>query len=172
MCDCRPLSAIRCLTVSGPVGRIRAVVRPMRPADLADVMPIERRSFTASWEESTFRGLMRRPSAALLVAEVEGEVAGYSVMWFAADEGELGNIAVLPELRGQGLGLHLLRESISIASGRGVSSLYLEVRETNTGARALYEAVGFTVVGVRKEYYKEPVEDAIVMRLILQDAVR
>ncbi len=172
MCGSRPLSATRCLTVGEPVGRTRADVRPMRPADLADVMPIERRSFTAPWEESTFRGLMRRPSAALLVAEVEGEVAGYSVMWFAADEGELGNLAVVPELRSQGLGLRLLRESISIASGRGIRSLYLEVRGTNAGARALYESVGFSVVGVRKDYYTEPVEDAIVMRLILHDAVR
>jgi ribosomal-protein-alanine N-acetyltransferase len=154
------------------LGKPRAVVRVMRPADLAEVMLIERRSFTAPWEESTFRGLMRRPSAALLIADVEGEVAGYSVMWFAADEGELGNMAVLPELRGQGLGLRLLRESIAISSRRGARSLYLEVRETNEGARALYESVGFSVVGVRKEYYTEPVEDAIVMRLDLQDAVR
>jgi hypothetical protein len=75
-------------------------VRTMRPMDLEAVMHIERRSFSAPWEESTFRGLLRRPSAALLVAEVDLDVAGYSVMWFAADEGEIGDIAVLPEMRG------------------------------------------------------------------------
>lgn len=150
----------------------RAVVRPMRSSDLPEVMLIERRSFSAPWEESTFRGLMRRPSAVLLVAEVDGEVIGYSVMWFAADEGELGDIAVLPEVRGDGLGLRLLRASISEASARGARVLFLEVRESNAGARGLYAKVGFDVVGVRKDYYKEPVEDAIVMKLILQDSVR
>jgi len=144
----------------------------MRPTDLAEVMHIERRSFSAPWEESTFRGLLRRPSATLLVAEVEGDVCGYSVMWFAADEGELGDIAVMPELRGTGIGRTLLREGISIAAGRGTRSLFLEVRESNDVARRLYATVGFHVVGVRKRYYTEPVEDAIVMMLDLQDAVR
>lgn len=153
-------------------GDSRTIVRAMRPADLADVMVIERRSFSAPWEESTFRGLMRRPSAALLVAEVDDELVGYSVMWFAADEGELGDIAVLPERRGAGIGRRLLHESIVAAASRGIRSLYLEVRESNGVARGLYVKVGFEVVGVRKQYYKEPVEDAIVMKLDLQDIVR
>ncbi len=147
-------------------------VRAMRPADLDQVMLIERRSFTAPWEESTFRGLMRRPSAALLVAEFGEDLAGYSVMWFAADEGELGDIAVTPERRGTGVGRLLLRESIAVAVSRGTRALYLEVRESNAVARGLYVAFGFAVVGVRKQYYTEPVEDAIVMKLALQDGVR
>jgi ribosomal-protein-alanine N-acetyltransferase len=145
-------------------------VRTMRPMDLEAVMHIERRSFSAPWEESTFRGLLRRPSAALLVAEVDLDVAGYSVMWFAADEGEIGDIAVLPEMRGTGIGRTLLLECISVAAGRGIRSLFLEVRETNDVARRLYATVGFHVVGVRKKYYTEPVEDAIVMKLDLKDA--
>jgi ribosomal-protein-alanine N-acetyltransferase len=144
----------------------------MRPADLDTVMLIERRSFTAPWEESNFRGLMRRPSASLLVAEIGEEVVGYSVTWFAADEGELGDIAVLPERRGEGIGRRLLRESIEVASARGTRSLFLEVREANEVARRMYATDGFTVVGVRKQYYTEPVEDAIVMRLDLQNRVR
>lgn len=150
----------------------RAKVRAMRPADLAEVMVIERRSFSAPWEESTFRGLMRRPSAALLVAEIDDELVGYSVMWFAADEGELGDIAVLPERRGSGIGRRLLHESIVGAASRGIRSLYLEVRESNEVARGLYAKVGFEVVAVRKQYYAEPVEDAIVMKLDPQDVVR
>ena len=126
-------------------------VRPMRQADLDAVMAIERRSFTAPWEESTFRGLMRRPSASLLVAERAGEVVGYSVTWFAADEAELGDIAVLPELRGQGLGRHILGEAVAAARKRGTRSLYLEVREANQVARQLYHSAGFEVVGVRKQ---------------------
>jgi ribosomal-protein-alanine N-acetyltransferase len=93
-------------------------------------------------------------------------------MWFAADEGELGDIAVLPELRGAGIGRTLLQEGIALAASRGTRSLFLEVREANDVARRLYATVGFHVVGVRKQYYTEPVEDAIVMRLDLQDAAR
>ena len=133
---------------------------------------IERRSFSAPWEESTFRGLMRRPSAALLVAETDDELLGFSVMWFAADEGELGDIAVVPERRGEGIGNRLLLESVSVAASRGARSLYLEVRESNHGARRLYEKAGFNVVGVRKQYYNEPVEDAIVMKLDVHAEVR
>jgi len=153
-------------------GSTAANVRSMRPADLEAVMHIERRSFTSPWEEATFHGLMRRPSASLLVAEIEEEVAGYSVMWFAADEGELGDIAVRPELRGNGIGHVLLRESIAVAVGRGTRWLFLEVRESNEVARRLYVSVGFRVVGVRKRYYAQPVEDAIVMRLDLHDEAR
>lgn len=156
----------------GSQGKARLSVRAMRMADLDEVMLIERRSFSAPWEESTFRGLMRRPSAALLVAETDDELTGYSVMWFAADEGELGDIAVVPERRGEGIGRKLLRESISVAASRGTRSLYLEVRESNGAARRLYEKVGFSVVGVRKQYYTEPVEDAIVMKLDVQAEVR
>jgi ribosomal-protein-alanine N-acetyltransferase len=152
--------------------KARLTVRAMRLADLDEVMVIERRSFSAPWEESTFRGLMRRPSAALLVAETDDELTGYSVMWFAADEGELGDIAVVPERRGEGIGRRLLRESISVAVSRRTRSLYLEVRESNDGARRLYEKVGFSVVEVRKQYYAEPVEDAIVMKLDLHAEVR
>lgn len=147
-------------------------IRSMRPADLDDVMAIERRSFTAPWEEATFRGLMRRPTASLLVAEREGEVVGYSVTWFAADEAELGDIAVVPELRGFGLGRRMLEEAVAEARKRGARSLFLEVREANRVARQLYHSAGFEVVGVRKQYYNEPVEDAIVMRLDLDGEVR
>ena len=139
-------------------------------------MIIERRSFSAPWEEGTFRGLMRRPSAALFVAEVVAEaiadVVGYSVAWFAADEGELGDLAVHPDCRGRGIGRALLRHNVSEAIRREIRFLYLEVREGNLAARRLYEAAGFEVVGVRRKYYAEPPEDAVVMRLTLQDSAR
>lgn len=154
------------------MGYPRATVRSMSSADLLDVMLIERRSFSVPWEEPTFRGLMRRPSVALLVAELDDRVAGYSVTWFTDDAAELGDIAVLPELRGRGIGSLLLRESITLAAGRGARFLHLEVRHGNEVARRLYEKAGFDVAGVRKEYYTEPVEDAIVMRLDLHDTVR
>lgn len=144
----------------------------MRPADLDAVIIIERRSFTAPWEEQTFRGLMRRPSAALFVAEVDADVVGYSVSWFAADEAELGDLAVHPDWRGMGVGQALLQHSVTEAIRRQTQFLYLEVREGNAAARRLYERAGFEVVGLRRKYYAEPPEDAVVMRLTLQDSAR
>ncbi|MEJ2482425.1 MAG: ribosomal protein S18-alanine N-acetyltransferase [Gemmatimonadota bacterium] len=153
-------------------------IRPMRTADLPDVMRIERQSFTMPWQESTFRALMRRPSASLLTAEtavdekIGAEVVGFAVLWFAADEAELGDFAVDPDWRGRGVGSRLLERSIEVARARGARTLYLEVRESNAAARALYEKRGFRVVGRRPEYYSEPREDACVMRLDLQNDAR
>lgn len=139
------------------------ILRPMREADLGQVLHIERRSFTVPWSDSTFRGLLRRQSAALLVAERSGAVVGYAVLWFVADEAELGDLAVHPEARGSGLGRHILGGAMAEAARRGAKRLYLEVRESNAAARRLYEKAGFTTAGVRPDYYTEPREDAILM---------
>jgi len=144
----------------------------MRPADLAEVMRIERTSFTMPWRESTFRALMRRPSASLSVAEREGAVVGFSVVWFAADEAELGDLAVDPSSRRRGIASALLDRVYLECAARRTRALYLEVRESNAAARTLYEKAGFELVGRRRAYYTAPREDACVMRLLLQDSSR
>lgn len=135
----------------------------MREADLREVLHIERRSFTIPWSDATFRGLLRRQSAALLVAELRGKVVAYAALWFAADEAELGDIAVLPEARGRGLGRWMLDAALAEAARRGARQVYLEVRESNASARRLYQRAGFSTSGVRPAYYSEPKEDAILM---------
>lgn len=136
----------------------------MRESDLRDVLHIERRSFTVPWSDATFRGLLRRQSAALLVGEEGDQLVGYAVLWFAAGEAELGDLAVHPESRGRGLGRWLLHGALAEAARRGASEVYLEVRESNAAARRLYERAGFATTGVRPDYYTEPREDAILMR--------
>lgn len=143
------------------------VLRAMRESDLRRVLHIERRSFTIPWSESTFRGLLRRNSAALMVGDRAGEVIGYLVLWFAADEAELGDLAVLPEERRRGYGRWLLGHAIEEARRRGARRLFLEVRESNRAARRMYETAGFTVAGVRADYYTEPREDAVLMTVRL-----
>jgi len=124
-------------------------IRAMWPDDIPDVMRIERRSFTMPWLESTFHALLRRPSASLITAEMGGTVVGFAVLWFAADEGELGDLAVDPERRSRGIGRALVDRSIEEATLRGARTLYLEVRESNEAARALYTSTGFELVGRR-----------------------
>jgi len=139
-------------------------LRPMTAADLDRVEAIERASFTNPWKKRTFRNLLGRDGTELWVAELpDGGIAGYLVLWFAADEGELADLAVAERYRGRGLGAHLLDHAVELARSRGVGSLFLEVRFSNKKAEELYRSRGFQVVTVRHEYYREPTEDALVM---------
>jgi len=94
-----------------------------------------------------------------------GAIVGYVVALEAADEGEILNLAVAPAGRRNGLGRALVQQILEVLTARGVRQVYLEVRESNEPARALYAAHGFKEVGRRKQYYRRPVEDAIVLRL-------
>jgi ribosomal-protein-alanine N-acetyltransferase len=90
-------------------------------------------------------------------------VAGYSVLIFAADEAELANLAVAAAERRLGIGRILLDDVIAEAGTRGANRIYLEVRESNAAARALYSQAGFREMGRRRRYYSAPVEDAVIM---------
>ena len=139
-------------------------VRPMRAGDVARVAAIEREAFTSPWKEETFRTLLGRPGAELLVLETDVDgVIGYTVLWCIEDQGELANIGIDGTHRGRGLGSLLLDRCIELARERGVRSLYLEVRESNDRARRMYTARGFEEIGVRRNYYDEPREDARVL---------
>jgi ribosomal-protein-alanine acetyltransferase len=120
--------------------------------------------FTDPWSTQDFRDCLTS-DALFLVAEHSGTIAGYVVALDAADEGEILNLAVAPQVRRHGLGHALVQQILSALTGRGAQYIYLEVRESNAPARALYAAHGFTEVGRRKQYYRRPLEDAIVLRL-------
>jgi [ribosomal protein S18]-alanine N-acetyltransferase len=142
-------------------------IRPMRSADLARVLDIEVECFTMPWSEATFRGLLRRSDADLFVAEEAGEVVGYAAFWAVLDQGELGNLSVASGWRRRGIGERLVHAVLVRAHERGVREVYLEVRVSNYGAQSLYHRYGFAEVGRRRNYYLEPVEDALVMRRAL-----
>jgi [ribosomal protein S18]-alanine N-acetyltransferase len=143
------------------------VIRKMRTIDLPRIMQIELATFTMPWSESTFRGLLRRTDSDLFVAEMGSTVAGYAVCWSVTDQGELGNVAVDKLYRGRGIGTKLVESVVERAAERGVRELFLEVRKSNAGAQNLYKAFGFFEVGKRKNYYLEPVEDAVVMKKVI-----
>lgn len=139
-------------------------LRDMQPVDLPVVVEIERASYSVPWSEATFRGLLRRRDAELVVAVAGEQVIGYACFWCVVDQGELGNVAVSRAWRGRGLGARLLTEILLRAGRRSVREVFLEVRPSNTTARRLYERFGFVPVGRRRNYYQEPAEDALVLR--------
>ena len=100
-----------------------------------------------------------------LVAEADEKIVGYVVALEAADEGEILNLAVAEAGRRRGLGRALVEAIVAALTERGVRQVYLEVRESNAPARALYSGFGFKEVGRRTAYYRRPVEDAMVLRL-------
>ncbi|UCG75807.1 MAG: ribosomal protein S18-alanine N-acetyltransferase [Gemmatimonadota bacterium] len=137
----------------------------MSRADVRDVVAIERDSYALPWSAATFRALLQRRNTLLRVAEDRRGVAGYAVLWLAAEEAELGNLAVRPGRRQRGIGRLLLQHVLEEAAARGARAIFLEVRESNSVALRLYEGAGFRVVGTRPDYYASPREAALVMRL-------
>ncbi|MCG6956889.1 MAG: ribosomal protein S18-alanine N-acetyltransferase [Gemmatimonadetes bacterium] len=140
------------------------VARRMVMDDVPRVASIEAEAFTSPWKADTFATLLQRPGAELWVLDdPEVGVVAYAVVWCILDQGELANIAVASSHRGRGLGRRLLGLVLDAARDRGVKSIYLEVRSTNIRAADLYRAFGFERIGVRRDYYDNPIEDAILM---------
>ena len=145
------------------------VIRPARRDDVDDVAAIERRAFSDPWSANSFRALFGNPLVHFAVAEdsITGRILGYVVTWFVVDEGEIANLAVSQEMRRGGIGARLLDHALEVARERRCQVVFLEVRESNAAARALYASRGFEVAGRRSKYYRKPVEDALVLRRAL-----
>ena len=141
--------------------------------DLLEVVEIEETTGLSQWGWDAYRAELARPEAVMLVArrsraDVSGRrLDGYIAARISADELHINNIGVRPDFQRQGVGRALLCAALDIASARGARLAVLEVRAGNTAARAMYERVGFKVVGERRSYYRQPVEDALVMTMRL-----
>ncbi len=141
-------------------------------ADLAAIAAIERAVFSDPWSIQSFRDARSHPAVFFACARSDDDcVLGYVVAWFAADEGEIANLAVAPSEWGTGLGQALLDATLGLAIERGVAVVYLEVRDSNARARRLYGSREFEEIGRRRGYYRLPVEDAIVLRRTLKQDV-
>lgn len=142
-------------------------VRPATARDLEEVLQVEEEAYSTPWSRTSFMAVLRRAQALFLVVELEGRVSAHGVLWWVEDEGELANLAVDPSCQGRGLGRRLLDRLLADAAGEGVRRVFLEVRESNAPALALYRRRGFSVVGRRPDYYRRPREDAWVLELEL-----
>lgn len=144
--------------------------RPMELVDLTRIEEVENLSFTTPWSRKAFYNeLVLNQFAHYTVVTVDGVIAGYCGFWLILDEAHITNIAIHPDYRGRGLGRALLRYVMQLAQELGATSMILEVRVSNDIARGLYESLGFVRIGLRKGYYADNKEDAILMWVELHE---
>lgn len=137
--------------------------------DLDAVYGIEIRSFATPWSLESFRSALTAFGTEIwLLTDNEENLLGFGCVMTVAGEGEVLNIAVDPAYRRKGYGEILLAALLQSAEKNGAEQVFLEVRESNTPARTLYEKYGFEPIGIRKRYYTNPTEDAVCMRCDLQ----
>ncbi|KAB2330019.1 ribosomal protein S18-alanine N-acetyltransferase [Bacillus mesophilum] len=138
--------------------------RFMKEEDIEDVLQIEQASFTTPWtREAFYHEMTQNRFAVYVVLEEDGKIIGYCGSWVVVDEVHITNVAIHPNFRGQKLGEALMRNMIEVAIELGAVSMTLEVRVSNHIAQALYRKLGFQDGGIRKNYYTDLQEDALVM---------
>ncbi len=129
------------------------------------ILEIEQVTHSAPWSQRSFENELEHKYGIFLVGLLEGELCAYGGVWILVDEAHVTNVVVKSELRGQGIGRKLMIELLQRARTRGAVCATLEVRATNATAIHLYEDLGFVQSTVRKQYYPDNKEDAVVMML-------
>ena len=139
-------------------------IRRMTEADVDGVTLIEEATFARPWKREDFlREVTENKVARYLVAELNGELIGYAGAWIILDESHITNIAIKQSFRGRGAGRKLTASLLQYLSNLGACYATLEVRKSNEPAKRLYKSLGFVSVGVRKRYYEDNGEDALLM---------
>ena len=138
-------------------------IRPMTIEDCEQVAQIEAASFSVPWSLRAFTETVEKDNFRYFVAEESGEILGYCGFLFVLDEAEIPNVCVKASARCRGIGKQMMTVLIEEAKKLGMAMLYLEVRESNAPARALYQSLGFEENGIRKNFYEHPVEHAVLM---------
>ncbi len=145
-------------------------IRPATAADLPAIAALESQTDTAAhWSRQQYEEMFASslPQLSVLVVEDAGAITGFLVAKVVAGEWEIENIAVAVETRRRGLASLLLGTFLDQARRENAHSVFLEVRESNAFARALYTKCGFVETGRRKDYYRDPREDAVIYRLLI-----
>ena len=145
-------------------------VRRATIEDAKEIFAIEMECFSVPWSlDSIETELLNEDKKLYYVVEDANDVVGYAGAWLVYDEGQITNIAIRPSARRQGFGAKLTSALIEECFKRGMHEIFLEVRISNLSALSLYRQLGFTVKGMRKNYYSEPKEDAYIMSLIKEE---
>lgn len=136
-------------------------IRPATADDLSEVVRVESASFPNPWDRADFREFL--DDVFLVGEEPAGTVVGFAIGRSGGGEGEILNVAVTPEVRRRGIGRRLLVAVLESVAAAGAEDVYLEVRQSNAAAMAMYRNEGFRAVGLRVSYYRNPPENAVVM---------
>lgn len=140
------------------------IIETMKVRDLDEVMEVEHHCFKTPWSRYSFMcELTDNQFAHYIIARHNGKIVGYAGMWIILDEAHVTNIGVLPEYRGKGVGETLMRSLMALAKTKGASKMTLEVRKSNYIAQNLYSKLGFEPIGIRRGYYIDDGEDAVIM---------
>lgn len=140
------------------------IIRKMKASDVTAIAELEKRCFSDPWSADSIASELVNPLSYWLVAEMDGQVAGYVGSQSVLDAADMMNIAVSPEYRRRGVAKALVNELTAYLSKNNVIALLLEVRVSNEPAITLYEKMGFQQVGRRPNYYRNPREDALILR--------
>lgn len=144
-------------------------IRRMVMEDGAAIAELEYSLFRDAWSEKSILETVKQPGAICLTAEKAGRTAGYLLAYTAAGEAEIARIGVVKELQRQGVGRELIKTLETIGKQSGIKKILLDVRCKNKAARALYEREGFTEDGIRKSFYSNPEEDAVLMSKVVSE---
>ncbi len=139
------------------------IIRQIEQGDLAPVAAIEEQQMADGWSGGMLAAELRSGRSVCLLAEESGEVMGYIFCRHVAGEAEVLRLGVVGPHRRQGIGARLLAAALLRLARHGAVTCFLEVRRSNTGARRFYSGHGFVNVGLRRRYYRGPVEDGLVM---------
>ena len=148
----------------------KITLRPATSSDVLNISILEERVFPTPWSEEPIRhDIEHNESALVAVAEWDGNFAGYLDVWQVVGEGQVNNFGVLPEFRDKGIGSQLMQYMMEWLLENGNLEISLEVRVSNEGAIRLYHRMGFRDLGVRKKYYLDTGEDALLMSKSLKE---
>ena len=146
---------------------------PMTDGDIDEVLEIEKLSFPSPWSRRLFLNELVNPNSHIILAKDDiGAILGFACFWIVVDEAHILNIAVRPIFKRQGIAKRLLAHVMEFAKGRGTNYFALEVRDRNQAAIELYKGFGFRIAGLRKGYYADTGEDAVLMELDLEAEIR
>ena len=136
----------------------------MNPGHVAPIAQLEKVCFSDPWSEKSVASELENELSLWLVAEEDGQVCGYVGSQTVLGETDMMNVAVHPDFRRRGIAEALVNALVEALKAKGSHCLTLEVRASNSPARALYEKLGFSRIGTRKNYYRNPKEDGLILR--------
>lgn len=142
-------------------------IRNMKESDVDAIAVLEKQTFPDAWTSKGIYDTFCQKQAFVVVAEEDGKLVGYCIVYYALEEGEIARVAVASSCRRQGVGRKILNQVAQNSIEKGITRLLLDVRKSNANARAFYKNYGFQEDGIRKNFYEMPKEDAVLMSKML-----